>query len=113
MTSLDLATLRAALEQATPGPWEAARVLGYVRIYDASGREIAELLGPESTAVDLSNATLLVALRNAAPALLEIATVAAELDALYQMDAWEIGEVERDAAAWKRLRTLLAALEAK
>ena len=91
MTTDDLTALQALLAKMTPGTWIAAPYSGTVGapiVASPSGRPIAKViyfnLGPEFAAHDresAANAAGIVALVNAAPALLASAARVAELEA--------------------------------
>lgn len=86
MPNLDLATLRRLLAEATPGPWRWWTSCSYRRLSsDATGRDGDVLHGAAQSdgVVDIvgseADRDLIVALVNAAPALLDLAEVGALL----------------------------------
>jgi hypothetical protein len=87
---VDVERLARLLEAATPGPWEAERVaggdlLGVAVVSPAEPTESGSIVGVTDIVMP-ADAHLIAALRNAAPALLDIArehaAVVAERDAL-------------------------------
>jgi hypothetical protein len=74
--------LEALLREATPGPWEAIRMLVYAHIKNADGHYVAEPLSRKMQFRHVQDAELIALLGTAAPALLEVVRAAQAADNL-------------------------------
>lgn len=107
-----IARLRTLEAKATPGPWEESDIYGEPRIQCSSrGEEVAWVSGSEkSDEENCANKAMIVALRNAAPALLDAADRAEQIQWLRMLD--EIARRREAEADRDRLAARVKELEA-